>query len=66
MKVFIWVVMSMIVAGYNLVFVSDKELTQNQVLGRIITPFIAWPLFLGAELHNIKNEALSDKSKIDE
>lgn len=55
----LWVIMSMLIAGYSLI--SDHELTKNEVAMRIIVPFFAWPVIVGAELHKIKNELIGDR-----
>ena len=55
----LWVIMSMIVSGYALA--SKRELTAGETVVRIVIPFFMWPVIVGAELHNIKNEFVGAK-----
>lgn len=54
----LWVIMSMITAGYGPV---NKELAASHAVVAIVLPFVMWPLLVGAELHNIKNELIGDR-----
>ena len=54
----LWVIMSMITAGYGLV---NKQKTASFAVVAVVLPFIMWPILVGAELHNIKNELIGDR-----
>lgn len=54
----LWVIMSMITAGYGLV---NKEQTASYAVVAVVIPFVMWPILVGAELHNIKNELIGDR-----
>jgi hypothetical protein len=54
----LWVIMAMITAGYGLV---NKEQTASYAVVALVLPFVMWPLLVGAELHNIKNELIGDR-----
>ena len=53
-----WVIMAMITAGYGLV---NKELTASHAVVAVVLPVVMWPILVGAELHNIKNELTGDR-----
>ena len=53
-----WMIMSMIVAGYGLV---NKEKTASFAVVAVVLPVVMWPILVGAELHNIKNEWAGDR-----
>ena len=54
----LWVIMSMITAGYGFV---NKQQTASYAVVAVVLPFVMWPVLVGAELHNIKNELVGDK-----